>query len=641
MKNIIFVARLNSKNALSFIKSLSKQNSASVIVATDLVSIQILSKEKIPYKLIENIINTQEMASITERAVKWARCWHKIEGIEHRIKIYGVNVGEIIEIPFILRLSRLLEYTSILDKLCNQSEECKIFIVNDRFLAEIIKTIVHNINYATRFKVFTKEYISLNDLYSRAKQICKKTAIYIISYLWWLRHGLNFYETNKETYSILLFEALDRFGDFTYKLRQSFNCVSLYPSFSWLYFSKSKKTGTHYRTLRPILFWEYLWLRQKAKVKFPHIKEILKNNNIFIFNNTSFASAVFVELGKLFIHQFPCCAAYAKIFKRDISNFRLVITTNDTTPIAKLIVKIAKAKRVRTLVIQHGVTTGGEVGKFNNSSFFGFGFLPLTADVMAIAGNISKDWLVSNGVMPDKLKVTGLLHLDEYFKMQDDKTRTKQLKEDICKKFNFSNKIPLILFVSQHSAGNNRISGYQLTPGETYKNLVCIAKALKIYNKKANLLVKLHPVLQEDESLYRDILISDGAENAKVTRKYRVSSLVLAADLVITCWSTVGMDAIFANKPLITLNLSGTFDKMPYAEKGAAIGVASETELSVAISNCLSGSSTFYKLAQGRGKFSEDYNTIGSKTAAENILDLIYELLNPKTCQTLNLINTK
>jgi CDP-glycerol glycerophosphotransferase (TagB/SpsB family) len=269
------------------------------------------------------------------------------------------------------------------------------------------------------------------------------------------------------------------------------------------------------------------------------------------------------------------------------------------------------------MVIQHGATSGCGVAANNGSRFFGVGFLPMISDKMAVAGRISRDWLSANGVPEEKLVVTGMPQFDKYYGYGRDVSGARR---NICRRFGFDERKALVLFAAQHFNDEKRLSGYQYTACETYTLLKELAAAAG--SADINLIIKMHPASYEAESFYSDIMESFGLRNYAVTKHEGTDELVLAADAVITPWSTVGLEALLMDKFLVTVNLTGTPDRMPYAEEGAAKGVYSQKELK----------DIFLRIERDKGgavdwqalkKFKNDYNARGERTASENCAQLI------------------
>jgi CDP-glycerol glycerophosphotransferase (TagB/SpsB family) len=118
------------------------------------------------------------------------------------------------------------------------------------------------------------------------------------------------------------------------------------------------------------------------------------------------------------------------------------------------------------------------------------------------------------------------------------------------------------------------------------------------------LVIKLHPSEKLEE--YREI---PGMAEQKVIicRDVDLYGLLHASELLMTVHSTVALEAMILDKPVITVNLTGKPDVMPYAESGAALGVYRKEDLAPAINKALYDPEVREKMAGKREKFVYDH----------------------------------
>ena len=83
--------------------------------------------------------------------------------------------------------------------------------------------------------------------------------------------------------------------------------------------------------------------------------------------------------------------------------------------------------------------------------------------------------------------------------------------------------------------------------------------------------------------------------------------------------------SVRVDKPVVTIHLTGRTDPVDYAEKGVAIGVYTENDLSDAINNILYNEETRKSLAEMRKDYISDYLLNGK--AKENIGDIVEEMV--------------
>lgn len=87
--------------------------------------------------------------------------------------------------------------------------------------------------------------------------------------------------------------------------------------------------------------------------------------------------------------------------------------------------------------------------------------------------------------------------------------------------------------------------------------------------READLVVKLHPAEKNDEKYYTEIAHQAGYKNPRFLYDVDLYELIAACDLLITCYSTVGGEAIYFGKPLIILDHHRT-DLLGYHADGVA-----------------------------------------------------------------------
>ena len=114
---------------------------------------------------------------------------------------------------------------------------------------------------------------------------------------------------------------------------------------------------------------------------------------------------------------------------------------------------------------------------------------------------------------------------------------------------------------------------------------------------------------------------------AIVRQKVDIYELLHASDLLITTHSTVGLEAILLEKPVITLNLTSKPDLMPYATSGAAIGVYKKEDLVPAMQTALFNPETKEEMAKRRKAFVLEHTYKPDGQASKRVAELITRLI--------------
>jgi len=299
------------------------------------------------------------------------------------------------------------------------------------------------------------------------------------------------------------------------------------------------------------------------------------------------------NLSYLFLIYFPEMIRYIEIINNMLSveKPRLFVVMNEITTIGNIAAHIAKQKGIKTLCIQHGA--------MGNAS----GFTPVSADKIAVWGGNSKKSLINRNTPKEKIIITGAPQFDNLTGFN------AKMEEDIKKEINLDPSKKYILFTTQ-------------TLPYVEEAVRCVCKAVKSI-PSLQLVIKTHPS-EYSTKKYEKIIKESGVDGI-LTKKY-LHPLIKGCNAMLTVASTTGLEALIMGKPLITINLSGKPDIMPYAESGAAIGVYNPGDVKQVIKSVLEKKEIREKLAKKAKKFIYDQCYKMDGKASERIVSLIKEI---------------
>ena len=142
--------------------------------------------------------------------------------------------------------------------------------------------------------------------------------------------------------------------------------------------------------------------------------------------------------------------------------------------------------------------------------------------------------------------------------------------------------------------------------GTDQQNELALLYSIAAKRKNTSFIIKLHP--NQDINDYNN----PNLDNVFITKESAVPILHIS-DLVITTFSTTGMEAAMLEKPLIVLNLNNLKFSPDYVEMGIAISCTKSEELEDLISSILNNESEeLIKLQQNQKKFSFVNNAPGN-----------------------------
>jgi hypothetical protein len=160
------------------------------------------------------------------------------------------------------------------------------------------------------------------------------------------------------------------------------------------------------------------------------------------------------------------------------------------------------------------------------------------ADLYAVMGNYSKQLLVSRGISPQKIKVTGNPLFDEVHFRSDFE------KEKLRRRLRLG-KGNIILLATQPFVEDRSCS--LSTQIMFVESVIDAAKQLRL-----QLVIKLHP--REDVRKYDSVIHQTKYDKVVFVENYDLHELIDISDVVITATSTTGLWALAHGKPLVSIN---------------------------------------------------------------------------------------
>ncbi|NVK66689.1 MAG: CDP-glycerol glycerophosphotransferase family protein [Flavobacteriales bacterium] len=259
-------------------------------------------------------------------------------------------------------------------------------------------------------------------------------------------------------------------------------------------------------------------------------------------------------------------------FKHFFSSSRCeaISSIDENSPSIKSILDAAKSCGIKTIGIQHGSIHHLHPAYVYSKSDIQMNKL---VDHMFVWGEQSANFLTEIGSFSSQqIHIIGQPRTD--FISTDQVSSNSKLID----KYKNSSK-PLIVFFSQPQRDEN-----------LRKRAAIDTFSLVLNRQTEHVLVKVHP--NEETSYYEKI-----AQELGITEGYSIYKneidlydLLILADAVITCFSTVGAEAAFFKKPLITLDYLQQ-DIQNYVNNKIAIRATNSDELSACIQTLLYESS--------------------------------------------------
>lgn len=270
------------------------------------------------------------------------------------------------------------------------------------------------------------------------------------------------------------------------------------------------------------------------------------------------------ELVWLFWREFIRLIPQLAVAEHMLSRHRpgLIISADDADPRCRLYSLLARAVGVPTLVVQQGLSS---------QAYPEWRFL--SHDRVAAMGESSRRDLMAQGVEPERIVVTGPPGFDTF--ASTDPGIADKIRNDL----GIPQEHRLVLFASQPS--------YVGAFDQPQKRTDMIKAIVKVVGdmKDVTLVVKPHPGEKRKELA---ALVGKAQGVVLVDRAVSIGPLIKACDVFITFFSTTALQALYAGKPVITIDVPGSGGGRLYSDSHATWVARSTVELRTHITNLLS-----------------------------------------------------
>ena len=221
----------------------------------------------------------------------------------------------------------------------------------------------------------------------------------------------------------------------------------------------------------------------------------------------------------------------------------LIVSADDADQRCRIYSLLAREKGIPTLLVQQGLTKR----EYPEWRFF-------SQTALAAMGSRSRDDMIAQGVSPEKITLTGHPGFDHLAFPQP--VLCARVRADLGVLEGWK----MVLFVSQPY-----YVGVFNTPGIRQDMIKAIVQACGSL-KDTKLIVKPHP---GDDVRELKGLFGKAPKAVVVDRVTDIVPLVKACDVVVTFFSTVALQALYAGRPVVNVDFPGSGGQRLYEESGA------------------------------------------------------------------------
>ena len=330
--------------------------------------------------------------------------------------------------------------------------------------------------------------------------------------------------------------------------------------------------------------------------------------DIFLIDGISFWDDIKFELINTFQNRLQWYMKLILTTKKFISNsdIKTVLSLNVIGETEKFI--LSKISDTTTsVVLEHAFANyTNEISRYDILNSYS-----LFPDKIAVWGNVQKNYLSNTHNIPDdRIIICGSPRHDSFFKLSS------------------NSKEKIILFcprpIIEH-VGNHHTRMY-IEYESSLKKIINQLCTVKNYR----LIIKLHPAYTPHNTLIKKI-INEINSDIVIFYTKRIDELIIKSDLVVVLApdgfdpSTVILESIILQKPIINFVLDEKFYNFSYEQHNAVISITKKDNLEEIISNIFNDLEFKNNLIENGKKFLDDYLS-NHKMAAEILAKKLVEL---------------
>jgi hypothetical protein len=300
----------------------------------------------------------------------------------------------------------------------------------------------------------------------------------------------------------------------------------------------------------------------------------------------------------------------------------VVVIEDEYSVFERALVVAAKRKHIPCVAIQHGVIHElhkgyiYQAGEIAPDLSVKAPFVP-TADVTAVYGRYHKELLTQAGGYPESaVVVTGQPRYDRMIDLDP-----RSVRSELIERWHLDPSKKIVLWTTQC---------HGISDSENELNFQAVFECMSLI-ENVQLIIKQHPgEPRRYYTMIQEHLRKHSIDACIIAKDADTLGLLAASDLVLLLHSTVGLEAVALQKPLIVMNLGGQPDIVNYVQEGVACGVYKPEDLKPTIKQLLRDDSC---LAKHREEFIRKYLYKVDGKAAERVVALIEEYVGTRVAR--------
>ncbi|MBX3054990.1 MAG: CDP-glycerol glycerophosphotransferase family protein [Anaerolineae bacterium] len=511
---------------------------------------------------IESFLTTDDIWSIWEQAYKFTQEWYTVLNKDYTL-YQDISIGKILEIELWYYWRDLFEQIEALKRVLDLTKPDEIYLATskNKQIAQLLQgfwqTEAHikclQPSFASRVKNRRKMDMETVRQHLKEKHIDRYVRLFALIFSKF-RYGSRRTPYDKNNPVIDVLALLEQPA--AYLADSVFPVLEFFPSAGILLLDPRHQQRA-VRSNREVIYqtdflWQHIYcFRQTQKLFLDRYRAYQAYLPQALQYKGKYLGAMAKDkVQHLFKWVFPLVAieiagAQQLFIERAINSLLLV---TDAHHGGRLYTLVANQLGVPSLVIQHGATMGE------------WGYVPLYATKFAAWGEMSAKWMVDQGVAHDRLVITGQPRLDALVN-----TPLTLTREVLCTRLNLKMNEFWLLWAMDPipKSANDRV-------------LQILLEALE-HLSWCHLIIRPHPGIQQltwisDKVHERERVVVSSVQEPL----YNMLNIV---DAVIIQGSTVGIEAMAFDKPVLVLQERDSAIDPLYAQSSAVAKVTNATEL--------------------------------------------------------------
>ena len=194
-----------------------------------------------------------------------------------------------------------------------------------------------------------------------------------------------------------------------------------------------------------------------------------------------------------------------------------------STILSRALIFVSRSRGIPSIWLEHGI-----IGAVYSIDWF-----PVLANKHAVYGKYEMDWYMKRGVSKEMIEITGNPLFDHIF------TKKHMPKEEFNKRLGLESNLQKVLFALHSDISLDKWK--------------VLAERL-MQSQLVDIILKVHPPGSENErTLYRELSVNYPAIKFIDYWDYQINDVLSNVDVVVIDLSTVGLQAMLFNKPVVCL----------------------------------------------------------------------------------------